>query len=85
MANAIPSQTIPSWVINHLGKQVRFTQLFDFYGNGNFVCNVNDQATLDAVQVGPEGLEAVVYFPEDPSYFVNCPIRFIARSSSIRY
>lgn len=80
MANAIASQTIPSWVVNHLGKHVRFVREYDFYGNGFFVCNVNERATLDAVQVGPEGLEAVVYFPSDPTFLVNAPIGFVTRA-----
>lgn len=77
MALHIASQIIPQWAVTHLGKRVRFTREYDFYGNGNFVCQVNALATLDAVQLGANGVEAVVYFDADPTFMVNVPVGFI--------
>lgn len=77
MANHIASQIVPQWAASHLGKRVRFLRDYDFYGDGTFVCAVNAQATLDAIQVGSVEPEAVVYFDSDPTLYVNVPLSLV--------
>jgi len=71
MADLIAPQIIPSWAVSSLGKKVCFVKNYDFYGDGSDIYSAGTIATLDGIQFGKNGTEAVVSLFDDDELLLN--------------